>query len=55
MILEGFGLFVEDMGTMIRFYRDVLGFAITEPESAAMYLKKDGVLFMLYERKSTRR
>ena len=34
MILEGFDLFVEDMGTMIRFYRDVLGFAITEPESA---------------------
>ena len=53
MILEGFGLFVEDMGVMIRFYRDVMGFAITEPEDAVnVYLKKDGVLFMLYERKN---
>ena len=53
MTLEGFGLFVEDMGTMIRFYRDVLGFEITEPENAVnVYLKKDGVLFMLYERKN---
>ena len=53
MTLEGFGLFVEDMGTMIRFYRDVLGFEITEPEDAVnVYLKKDSVLFMLYERKN---
>ncbi len=53
MILEGVGLFVEDMAAMIRFYRDVMGFAITEPENTVnVYLKKDGVLFMLYERKN---
>lgn len=53
MVLEGVGLFVEDMGAMIRFYRDVMGFAITQPEDAVnVYLKKDGVLFMLYERKN---
>ena len=53
MKLDGFGLFVEDMSTMIRFYRDVLGFEITEGEDAEnVYLVKDGTLFMLYERKN---
>ena len=28
MKLDGFGLFVNDMSDMIRFYRDVLGFEI---------------------------
>ena len=52
MKLDGFGLFVEDMATMVRFYRDVLGFAIAEGENAEnVYLVKDGTLFMLYERK----
>lgn len=32
MHLDGFGLFVEDMAKMIRFYRDVLGFEIKESE-----------------------
>lgn len=53
MKLDGFGLFVEDMPTMVRFYRDVLGFAIAEEEDAEnVYLVKDGTLFMLYERKN---
>ncbi len=32
MRLDGFGLFVDDIGKMIRFYRDVLGFEIQEAE-----------------------
>ena len=53
MKLDGFGLFVEDMPTMVRFYREVLGFDITEGEDAVnVYLVKDGTLFMLYERKN---
>jgi len=53
MKLDGIGLFVDDMPTMVRFYRDVLGFEITEGEDAVnVYLVKDGTLFMLYERKN---
>lgn len=52
MRLDGFGLFVEDMGKMIRFYRDVLGFEIKEDENTSnAYLLKDGTLFLLYGRK----
>ena len=51
MRLDGFGIFVEDMPTMIRFYRDVLGFAIREGENATnVYLEKDGTLFLLFRR-----
>ena len=51
MRLDGFGLFVEDMGRMVRFYRDVLGFEIKEAEDASnVYLVKDGTLFLLYGR-----
>ena len=53
MRLDGFGLFVDDMPRMVRFYRDVLGFEIAEEENAEnVYLIKDGTLFMLYERKN---
>ncbi|MGN0647107.1 MAG: VOC family protein [Oscillospiraceae bacterium] len=52
MRLDGFGLFVEDMSRMIRFYRDVLGFEIKEAEDTSnVYLVKDGTLFLLYGRK----
>lgn len=60
MRLDGFGIFVEDMPRMVRFYRDVLGFAIREDENASnVYLEKDGTLFLMYRRadfeKMTRR
>ena len=52
MRLDGFGIFVEDMARMIRFYRDVLGFEIKEAEDTSnVYLKKDDTLFLLYGRK----
>lgn len=52
MRLDGYGLFVNDMSRMIRFYRDVLGFEIKEPENTDnVYLVKDGTLFLLYGRK----
>ncbi len=52
MRLDGFGLLVNDMARMIRFYRDVLGFEIREKEDTEnVYLVKDGTLFLLYGRK----
>lgn len=52
MRLDGFGIFVEDIASMIRFYRDVLGFEIKESEDTSnVYLVKDGTLFLLYGRK----
>ena len=51
MYLDGFGLFVDDMPTMVRFYRDVLGFEIREDENTSnVYLIKDGTLFLLYRK-----
>ena len=52
MRLDGYGLFVKDMGTMIQFYRDVLSFEIKENEDTdIVYLLKDGTLFFLYRRR----
>ena len=51
MKLEGLGIFVKDMPTMIRFYRDVLGFEIKEDENASnVFLEKDGTLFLFFRR-----
>lgn len=51
MKLDGFGILVNDMGKMIHFYRDVLGFEIQEPEDTSnVYLVKDGTLFLFYGR-----
>ena len=51
MKLDGFGIMVDDMAVMVRFYRDVLGFEIKEAEDTSnVYLVKDGTLFLLYGR-----
>ena len=53
MRLDGFGLLVNDMSNMIRFYRDVLGFEIKETEDANnVYLVKDGTLFLMFGREN---
>ena len=52
MRLDGFGIFVEDMGRMIRFYRDVLGFEIKEEENTSnVYLIEIGSWNKPYEEK----
>lgn len=51
MKLDGFGIMVDDMAVMIRFYRDVLGFEIKEDENTSnVFLQKDGTLFLLYRK-----
>ena len=51
MRLDGFGIMVDDMAVMVRFYRDVLGFEIREPEDTSnVFLEKDGTLFLLYRK-----
>lgn len=49
--LDGFGIMVNDMATMVGFYRNVLGFEIREAEDTEnVYLVKDDTLFLLYGR-----
>ena len=51
MKLDGFGIFVDDMAVMVRFYRDMLGFEIREDEDTSnVFLEKDGTLFLLYRK-----
>ena len=51
MRLDGFGIMVDDMAAMVRFYRDVLGFEIKEEENTTnVFLEKDGTLFLLYRK-----
>ena len=51
MKLDGFGIFVNDLGKQIEFYRDVLGFEIKETASDKnVFLEKDGTLFLMYGR-----
>lgn len=54
--LDGFGIMVEDMKTMVAFYHDVLGFEIEYTEGMKnVYLKKDGTLFLMYGRRDFER
>lgn len=49
--LDGFGLFVKDMPSMVSFYKEALGFEIKEEGNASsIRLEKDGTLFMLRKR-----
>ena len=51
MKLDGFGIMVDDMGVMVRFYRDVLGFGITEDVKPPMFfLKRTAHFFCFIER-----
>ena len=51
MRLDGFGLLVENMGKMIRFYRDVLGFEIKEEENTSnVYLGRNIISAIWQER-----
>lgn len=51
MKLDGFGLMVSHMKTMVNFYKNVLGFDIDwQPDEKNVYLIKDGTVFMLYGR-----
>ncbi|PJI09528.1 MULTISPECIES: VOC family protein [Clostridium] len=51
MKLDGIGVFVSDMKTMVDFYKDVLGFEIDwDGKEPNVMVKKDGVLFMFYGR-----
>lgn len=51
MRLDGFGIMVDDMAVMVRFYRDVLGFEIKEAEDTTnVFLEKNGTLFLLYRK-----
>lgn len=52
MKLEGFGLFVKDMGAMVEFYNKHLEFNIKYvKEDKNVYLEKDGTIFLMYGRK----
>lgn len=49
--LDGFGIFVDDIKTMVEFYHNVLGFEVEYAEDMKnVYLEKDGTLFLMYGR-----
>lgn len=51
MRLDGIGIFVSDMETMVDFYKNILGFEIEwDGKASNVMLEKDGTLFMFYGR-----
>ncbi|WP_315066863.1 VOC family protein [uncultured Clostridium sp.] len=51
MRLDGIGIFVNDMKSMVEFYKNILGFEIEwDGKEPNVMLKKDGKLFMFYGR-----
>lgn len=56
MRLDGFGIFVKDMPSMVNFYKDALGFEIKEDTNTSnVRLEKDGTLFILRRRSNFER
>lgn len=52
MKLDGVGIFVNDLETMVHFYKTVLEFDIGwEKGESNVFLEKDGILFLMYGRK----
>jgi lactoylglutathione lyase len=50
--IDLFGIFPENLATMVAFYRDVLGFAIEwDGQGPYAEFQNDGVRFAMYERK----
>lgn len=51
MKLKGVGLFVQDLGTMVSFYRDVVGFPLEwDGVDPSVIIEQDGLRFMLFGR-----
>lgn len=48
---DAIGLFVNDLKTMVEFYRDVLGVEINWDEGPYAEFKHEGIRFMMYGRK----
>jgi catechol 2,3-dioxygenase-like lactoylglutathione lyase family enzyme len=56
MRLDGMGVFVKDMKTMVDFYKNILGFEIEwDGNEPNVMVIKDGTLFMFYGRQDFER
>jgi lactoylglutathione lyase len=50
--IDAVGLFVNDIKTMVEFYRDVIGFQINWDGGPYAEFRNDGIRFMLFPRKN---